>query len=1751
MTDSLHRSAAGEGLPQSFQGITEANVLISEMLASRPTRLPNFAAENQALRTLAQHLTDDPQSLLKTLVRLALDLCRADTVGVSLLETAPDGTSFFRWVAIAGALEALEQSTTPSDFSPCGTTLACNQPQLYSYPERFFTYLFHPQFSIVEGLLIPLCVNDRPLGTLWIISHSEARCFDAEDQRLITSLGGFTASALCSLQQMQQIQQTVATALRHKQFNQQILDSSDDCIKVLDLEGRLLFMSQPGQALLGIQDITPFLNASWAEFWKGDDQQAAIKAIAKARAGEVYTFQGYRPTLNGTPKWWDIKVSPIRGAEGQVERLLCISRDITARRQSEDKRKQAEERLRKSEEQLSAIFSQAAVGLSEISLDGYFQRVNDELCQILGRSREELLAVSIPNVTHPEDVLKSLKAFQQVVETGKPVSFDKRYLRSDGTIVWANSSLTRLDDEQGHPRTVLAVTVDLSDRKQAEENLRQSEERYRAIVSQVITGVASSEIDGRLTIVNQKYCDITGYSAAELSQLRLHDITHPDDLPRNVELYNRMLTEGTPFEIEKRYIRKDGSIVWVNNYVSPICDRNGKPQSVVAVVLDITERKQAEAALAASEAKYRTLFSSMDEGYCLADVIFDENDQPIDIFYIDANPAATRLVGQDFTGRRLSEINPDYESYWYEIFGRVARTGEGERLEQYAALNQKWYDFYVFKMGGEDSRRVAIVFQDITERKRREANAAFLLGMTEAFSHLSTADEIMQVVGAKVGEYLNVTTCNFADVDEARGEVMAHYGWNSPDMPRTVGTFRITEYLNEEFVRANRDGETFVICDTQTDPRTDGLAYAALNMYAFVTVPFHRNGRWMHYMAICDSRPRDWRDDEIDLIRDISNCIFPRLERARAEAALRKSEAKYRSLFDSMDEGFCILQLIFDEEQKPIDYRFIEVNPAFEQQTGLKHALSRTILELVPDIELFWIDLYGRVAVTGEPKRFTDYSRVMDRWFDVNAFRIGEPHEHKVALLFKDITDRKQAEEMSQRTAKLDTFRLSLADALRPLADPVEVQATAARVLGEYLNANRVAYFEVRGADYVVERDYVNGVAALAGGYPIDSFGSNLLAAYRAGHTVSVSDVETDANLSPEQRSAYAAIQIGAYIGIPLVKDGEFVAGLAIHSSEPRAWTEDEVVLAEEVAERTWAAVDRARAEAIIAADLQDTQRLRELGAKLVIEGDIQTLYQEILSTAIAIMQADAGTVQIFDAATQDLALLATQGFEQAMHESFCRVNASFNTSCGIALRTGTRSFVDFDVPESEDPDGSLRLHVEAGFLSAQSTPLITRAGRLIGMVSTHWHQHHRPNDSQSNPCGNRQLRFLDLLARQAADLIEQRQTVAEREQLLAREQAARVEADRANRIKDEFLAVLSHELRSPLNPILGWAKLLQNRKLDAAKTQQALQTIERNAQLQSELIEDLLDVSRILQGKLNLNVSSINLSATIRAAMETVRLAAEAKSINLKASFDPDPPLVQGDSTRLQQVIWNLLSNAVKFTPTGGQVNIRLERLDSFAQITVSDTGQGIEPDFLPYVFEYFRQANATTTRKFGGLGLGLAIVRHLVELHGGTVAVESAGVGRGATFTVRLPLMPIQAIAHQNSPLSEPLSTLSGTQVLVVDDEPDSRDFVGFVLEQAGATVLAASTAAEALTMLVRFKPTVLLSDIGMPDMDGYMLMQQVRALPPEQGGQVRAIALTAYAGDFNQQQALAAGFQKHISKPVEPEKLIQVISSLIKSA
>ncbi|MEN9568383.1 MAG: hypothetical protein RLZZ69_3579, partial [Cyanobacteriota bacterium] len=365
---------------------------------------------------------------------------------------------------------------------------------------------------------------------------------------------------------------------------------------------------------------------------------------------------------------------------------------------------------------------------------------------------------------------------------------------------------------------------------------------------------------------------------------------------------------------------------------------------------------------------------------------------------------------------------------------------------------------------------------------------------------------------------------------------------------------------------------------------------------------------------------------------------------------------------------------------------------------------------------------------------------------------------------------------------------------------------------------------------------------------------------------------------------------------------------------------------------------------------------------------------------------------------------------------------------------------------------------------------------------------------------------------------------------------------------KDEFLAIVSHELRTPLNPILGWSQLLLAGRLDAERTAQGVAIIERNAKLQAQLIDDLLDVSKILRGKLNLNKVPLNLESIIRAALSTVQLAAEAKSIQIKTEFEPNIGQVLGDAARLQQIMWNLIANAVKFTPERGQVVIKLKRIATQALIEVIDTGRGIEPEFIPYVFDRFRQADSANTREFGGLGLGLAIVLHLCELHEGTVAVSSPGLNQGATFSVRLPLIDVPKSKQTDLELGKQSlrsTQLNGLTILVVDDEADSLNILTLILEQEGATVISVASAAAALEVFNQTTPNMIISDIGMPHTDGYSLIRHIRQLP--QGQNIPAIALTAYAGEIDQQRSFDAGFKKHIAKPVNISELLLAIAEL----
>jgi signal transduction histidine kinase/integral membrane sensor domain MASE1/CheY-like chemotaxis protein len=451
---------------------------------------------------------------------------------------------------------------------------------------------------------------------------------------------------------------------------------------------------------------------------------------------------------------------------------------------------------------------------------------------------------------------------------------------------------------------------------------------------------------------------------------------------------------------------------------------------------------------------------------------------------------------------------------------------------------------------------------------------------------------------------------------------------------------------------------------------------------------------------------------------------------------------------------------------------------------------------------------------------------------------------------------------------------------------------------------------------------------------------------------------------------------------------------------------------------------------------------------------------------------------------------------------------------------------------------------VSAGLHSAFAFPMMF-GDRFLGVMEFFSHEIRKPDDAL--------LATLGSIGSQIGQFIERKRAEEEREQLLAREHVARAEAESANRTKDEFLAIVSHELRTPLNAILGWAGMLRGGTLDEETAGRAIEVIDRNAKVQAQLIEDILDVSRIVSGNLRLDLRPVTLQQVIEAAIDSIRPTTESKNIRVQMMLDPRAGPVSGDPDRLQQVVWNLLSNAVKFTPSEGQIRVQLVSVNAHVEIVISDTGQGIAREFLPHIFDPFRQADGSKTRRHGGLGLGLAIARHLVELHGGAVKAQSDGEGRGTKFTITLPCMgvaPGLSLRQQRSEVGvayERSGELTGLRILSVEDDRDSREMLEMALRAEGAEVVSVGSVREALQVLNRndWRPAVMVSDIGMPDEDGYDLIRQVRSRPPEEGGNLPAIALTGFAGNGERERLLGAGYQMHITKPVEWSSLIRTVA------
>ncbi len=711
--------------------------------------------------------------------------------------------------------------------------------------------------------------------------------------------------------------------------------------------------------------------------------------------------------------------------------------------------------------------------------------------------------------------------------------------------------------------------------------------------------------------------------------------------------------------------------------------------------------------------------------------------------------------------------------------------------------------------------------------------------------------------------------------------------------------------------------------------------------------------------------------------------------------------------------------------------------------------------------------------------------------------------------IVQNITDRKKVEEAVHRSEERFRFLSDLSEVTRDLTDPEEVMVAVAEKLGRHLQTSRCAYADVEADSdrFAIRHDYTDHCSSTVGEYQLAQFGERAVATLRANQTLAIHDVDTEI-ADPDAAAMFNRIGIKAVICCPLMRGNRLYALMAVHQTVARRWSTEEIELVQAVVDRSWAYIERAR----ISRDLlQMNHRLR--------------------------LAQRAGRVGVFEWIIREDRVIWSPELERLYGVEEGAFEGTLDA---------WRSRV---VPEDAD-------RVVAGMQEAMQRRQTDYTYEFRAVL---------PDQSHRWLIGQAQF-FFDSTGRATrmigvnVDNTEQRRLLETRETLLETERLARAEAERVSQMKDEFLATLSHELRTPLNAVLGWATILRSGKADAEDFRQGLETIDRNARSQAQIIEDLLDMSRIISGKVRLDVQRVELSSILKAVIDTMRPTAQTKGVRLQAVLDPLASTISGDPNRLHQIFWNLVSNAIKFTPKGGRVHMVLERVNSQIDVSIIDTGEGIDPEFLPFVFDRFRQADASTTRIHGGLGLGLAIVKQLVELHGGRVRAKSPGLGHGATFIVSFPLLvihpdpdePLERRTSYMVPPSvrealQPSFSIEGVKVLVVDDEPDARLLVQRVLRDSGAMVTTAASAAEALSMVEQQPPDVLVSDVGIPGEDGYSLIRKVRALGSAGGVYVPAIALTAYARSEDRMRAILAGFQMHMAKPVDPVELITMIASL----
>ncbi len=1341
--------------------------------------------------------------------------------------------------------------------------------------------------------------------------------------------------------------------------------------------------------------------------------------------------------------------------------------------------KQTEAALRESQNQLSFAFEAGGLGFWHVSLPDFVLTSSERCREDFGVSPQQEFDYSmLLEMIHPEDRVHQKTLITNAFETGQAYSTEYRIITPQGELRWIDARGRVMLDGDGQIQAFSGTTQDITERKSAEDLLKKSEARYRRILKQSHAGIVEADASGGITLVNERWCEMFGYSEAEMLELNIIGLTHPTSLEITLEAVGRLAAGGPDFQIEKNYLRKDGSMLMANSSVSAVRGPGGEFLGLVAVVLDVTKLKNQQESLFLKNLQLELALDSSSAGTWSWD---SQNN----VWNWDDRYHALYGLPQD-TPRSfetwLNSVHTDDKSGLQARLTELLEPGTGDIFhEEFRILHPKNGERWMLGLGRIERNpegkavRFAGINLDITERKTRELNLAFLAELEQTLTPLLSSSEMMKLAGSCIANYLKLSHCLFVEINQVTDEATVLYDHRSSELRSLEGVYQLDDYHTTARRQRLAAGHSVILGDIAQEVEVPQAAnFEALGIRAQLDTPYVSDGRWKFVLSAAHAQPHQWREDERALLTELTARIWTRLERMRIEEHMRQSEESYHTLFDSIDEGYCIIEILFDDAGHAHDYRFLEVNPSFEKHTGFKDGVGKTIKELVPAFEQDWVDIYSQVALTGEARRLQQGSLAMGRFFDVYAVRLGGSGSHKVAVVFNDITERARAEE----AVRVSEERLSLA-----------------------IEGAQIGTFDwnIQSGDIHWSQAIEASMAMVPG-----TFGNSFDAFINYVHPEDREHVKTQIEI---------ALQTGDYeCEFRMLKpDGKprWVIGRGqvyfTATGEPNRMVGVDIDITE-----------RKSAE-------QRAQQLQTVSAVLGSALTPAQVYEVVLREGASTMGANGGTLHLLD--NDVLKLTGSRGFTQELVEGYQTI--SLESALPVARTALTREAIwlrskaDYKV---QYPNLADQLEV-VKFEAVLTLPIIIK-DLMVGVLSFTFHE------PQTFDAVERW--FYYTLASMTAQALERTQLYQE---LVVSDESLR-EADRR---KDEFLAVLAHELRNPLAPIRTSLEIMRLSK-DVTMHQEAMEIIDRQSQQMVHLVDDLLDVSRIRQGSINLDKEKLTLNEVVAMAVESTRPLIEDRGHRLELALPETTVHLFGDKTRLTQIMLNLLANAAKYTPSGGAITLKANREKDDVVLIVQDTGIGLPAEMLTKVFDMFIRVEREESYQQQGLGIGLNLVKQLVELHGGTVSASSAGEGRGSTFTVRLPIAdeapsaPEKPVTPDQAPDQPTIST--SRRVLVVDDYEANLRTLSRMLRLMGHEVATAEDGKRALECLDVFQPDLILLDINMPGMTGYEVAGHIRQNQKHQA--VRLIALTGYGQAEDIERAKVAGFDDHIVKPVEIARL-----------